>query len=155
MKPQRPASYHLRFMSAAAVVVGRAAVNFRVLLVEDEELVSLFIEGTLADLGCSVVGPATSVVASLTLLDIEHIDLALIDLPLRGELGLSVADALVEKAIPFAFITGYSSEIVRGTRYGEVPVLSQPFSMLALTKLVHQLGSSATALARARHRTVH
>jgi CheY-like chemotaxis protein len=60
-------------------------LSFRVLLAEDEALLSLLIKETLTDLGCSVVGPVTSVAASIAVLDIEHIDLALIDLALSGE----------------------------------------------------------------------
>src|ERR1700754_190383 len=99
----------------------------RVLLVEDEVLVSSVIQETLTNLGCKVIGPAPSVATALAALDDEHVDLALIDLALRGELGLPVADVLADKGIPFAFVTGYGPEMVRGTRHAKVSVLSKPF----------------------------
>jgi DNA-binding NtrC family response regulator len=107
----------------------------------------------LAELGCGVVGPATSVAASLSLLDIKHIDLALIDLTLEGELGLPVADALVDRGIPFAFITGYGSEVVRKTRHAEAPFVPKPFPINALKQIVHQLANSAAPRASERPQT--
>jgi CheY-like chemotaxis protein len=127
-------------------------LSFRVLLAEDEALLSLLIKETLTDLGCSVVGPVTSVAASIAVLDIEHIDLALIDLALSGELGLPVADALADKGIPFAFVTAYGSEMLRGTRHAEAPVLSKPFSLVALTNLVRQIAGYTAPFASARER---
>jgi two-component SAPR family response regulator len=124
------------------MVKGIAAVNLRVLLVEDGEIVSIIIEDDLSELGCRVVGPTKSVVASLALLYIDQVDIALVNLTLRGELALPVAEALIGEAIPFAFITGHSSKIVRATRYADVPLLPKPFSKRAFTNLVRQLGDS-------------
>jgi CheY-like chemotaxis protein len=119
-------------------------VSLQVLLVEDEALVSLLIQETLTDLGCEIVGPATTVAAAIAVLDAKHIDVALVDLALKGELCLPVADALVDKGIPFAFVTGYGAEMLRGTRHAEAPVLSKPFTLAALTNFVRQLSERAS-----------
>jgi DNA-binding response OmpR family regulator len=123
------------------------AMSSRVLLVEDEALVSLLIEEALTDLGYTVVGPATSVEVSLAILATEPVDVALIDVSLGRELGLPIADALADKGIPFAFVTGYGPEIIRGTRHAEVPLLLKPFSFAALATLVVQLAGETAAFA--------
>jgi DNA-binding response OmpR family regulator len=95
------------------------------------------------NLGCDIIGPATTVAASIALLDLEQIDVALVDLALNGELCLPVVDVLVDKGIPFAFVTGFGSEMLRGTPHGEVPMLAKPFSLAALANLVRQLAADA------------
>jgi CheY-like chemotaxis protein len=125
-------------------------VSPQVLVVEDEALVSDLMKETLAELGCRVVGPVTSIAASLAILDSEHVDLALVDLALNGELGLPVADALADKGIPFAFVTGYGPEMVRRTRHAGASVLSKPFTLVALEKIVRQLASNTAPLASDR-----
>ena len=101
-------------------------MGLRVLLVRDEALVSGGIKKTLTNLGCNVIGPVTSVVASLAVLDRERVNLALID-STSSDMRLPIADALVEKRIPFAYISGRSLELVRCTRHANVPVLFKPF----------------------------
>jgi DNA-binding response OmpR family regulator len=128
-------------------MTGSVAMNSRVLVVEDEALVSLLIEEALTDLGYTIVGPAMSVDVSLAILTTEPVDVALIDVSLGRELGFPIADALADKRIPFAFVTGYGSEIIRGTRHAEAPLLMKPFSLAALETLVVQLAGKTAAFA--------
>jgi DNA-binding response OmpR family regulator len=80
-----------------------------------------------------------SVEVSLAILDREPVDVALIDVALGRELGLPVADALADKGIPFAFVTGYGPDVVVGTRHAGVRVLLKPFSFAALSTLIVHL----------------
>jgi DNA-binding response OmpR family regulator len=120
-------------------------VSMRVLLVEDEAFISLLIQEAVTNLGCDIVGPTTTIAASIAILGVEQIDVALVDLALNGELCLPVADVLVDKGIPFSFVTGFGSEMLRGTRHAEVAILSKPFSLAALTNLVRKLAADAAA----------
>jgi hypothetical protein len=76
-----------------------------------------------------------------------ELDVALIAVSLGRELGLPIADALADKGIPFAFMTAYSREIIRGTRHAETPLLLKPFSFAALATLVVQLAGKTAAFA--------
>jgi DNA-binding response OmpR family regulator len=122
-------------------------MSLRVLVVEDEPLVSLLMEETLKDLGYTVVGPTISVEVSLTILKTEPVDVALIDVALGREFSLPITDALADKGIPFAFVTGYGPEAVGGTRHAGVPVLLKPFSFASLSALIVQLAGKTAALA--------
>ncbi len=79
----------------------------RVLVVEDEMLVSLLVEDMLADAGCVVIGPFARLPAALTAARVEAVDVALLDVNVAGEMVFPVAYALEERGIPFLFVTGY------------------------------------------------
>ncbi len=107
----------------------------RVLLVEDEAMVSMFVETVLADMGIRVVGPARGVEDGLRLIAGDRIDAALVDLNLGGVEGLPVADALAARAIPFAFVTGYGAAGLPA-HLADRPVLQKPFRALDVEGLV-------------------
>ena len=71
----------------------------RILVVDDEPLISMLVEGWLAELGCDVVGPARSVEEGLDLADDAKLDAAILDVNLAGENSYSVANALQEKGV--------------------------------------------------------
>ncbi len=97
----------------------------RALLVEDEALVGMMLADLLADLGFTVVGPFTRVSDALAATREEAIDVAVLDLNLRGEMSYPVADALASRDIPFVFVTGYGRDRI-DRRYAEAQVLQKP-----------------------------
>jgi CheY-like chemotaxis protein len=100
--------------------------NTRVLIVEDEAMVSMMLEDFLEDLGCVVVATASRLEdALLKAADLE-IDVAVLDVNLAGKLSYPVAELLRSRAIPFLFATGYG---IAGLpdRLSDVPVLSKPY----------------------------
>jgi DNA-binding NtrC family response regulator len=112
----------------------------RILVVEDEMLVSMLIEEMLAELGYDVIGPAMSVADALKAIEkATELDAGLLDLELKGERSLAVADALMEKQVPFAFMSGHGAQAVAETRHAGAPVLSKPFSMTAFANLLNRL----------------
>ena len=98
----------------------------RVLLVEDEPIVAWLLKDMLVDLGCSVVGPAADVNQALAMIDAESIDVAVLDVNLRGQMSYPVADVLVARGVPFVFSTGYDKDrLLDG--YRTIPTLQKPF----------------------------
>lgn len=97
----------------------------RVLVVEDEMLVLMFMEDMLADLGCRSVSAAATVDQALTLVKTNSFDVAMLDMNLGGVRSYPVADALAARGVPFAFATGYGGHTLDG--YGERPMLKKPF----------------------------
>jgi len=90
---------------AEAGLIGRC-----VLVVEDDFLIAIHLSDALSELGMQVVGPAASVSQALALLSTpQQVDAALLDVNLGGELVYAVADALLARAIPFVFVTGYDT----------------------------------------------
>ena len=81
----------------------------RVLIVEDEALVSMLLEDMLEDLGCQTLGPLTRVGEALAFIA-EHgqeIDVAILDVNLAGERSQKVAAVLRAAGTPFILSTGY------------------------------------------------
>ena len=84
----------------------------RILVVEDTLLIADLIVEQLEEAGCDVIGPASHVERALALVEAERLDGALLDINLRGELCFPIADALAERGVPLAFLTGYGESAV-------------------------------------------
>ncbi|HEY2048560.1 MAG TPA: response regulator [Caulobacteraceae bacterium] len=99
----------------------------RVLVVEDEMMIAMLVEDMLADLGCSVVGPAHGLQAAMDLAeDAKDLDAALLDVNLAGQPVFAVADVLRAKNVPIIFCTGYGDAGLRDADRG-APVLQKPY----------------------------
>ena len=79
----------------------------RVMVVEDELLVAIFIEDVLADVECIVVGPFSRVQDALVAAESELIDFAVMDVNVSGIKVFPVAYLLEKRGVPFLFLTGY------------------------------------------------
>ena len=112
--------------------------GLRVLVVEDEMMVSMLIEDMLTDLGCIVVGPAARLDEAIALTESEQIDCAVLDVNLGGQPIFPLADILRAKGAPFAFATGYGDAGLRDVDKGS-PVLQKPFRETDLARILGEL----------------
>lgn len=119
-------------------MTGHPLAGLRILVVEDEAMISMMIEDMLLDCGVTVVGPAGSVAQALAVLDREDVDGALLDVNLGGETSFPVADALTAKGIRIIFTTGYGQSGVAG-RYPTSRTLQKPFVALDLEAALDHL----------------
>ncbi len=110
----------------------------RVLIVEDEPLLAMDLESTLQDAGCVVVGPAANLQAAHRLIATETLDAALLDANLAGHPVGELAAALADKAVPFAFASGYGREALPGA-YRDAPLLQKPIDADDLLALLTDL----------------
>jgi len=119
----------------------RSLADMRLLVVEDELLVSMLIEEILGELGATVAGPYGRLADGLAAAKAERFDGAILDLNLAGESADPLADLLLARGVPFVFITGYQRESI-DRRYANVPVLQKPIDATALESvLLTLLGS--------------
>jgi len=108
------------------------------LIIEDEFLIALLIEEMSRDLGYRVSGIAHDTAAAhKALLAKRNFDVVLLDVNLDGHSGPEIADRLVKRGIPFAFVTGYGYIIE--PRHETVPILEKPFSLVELRAFLERL----------------
>lgn len=116
----------------------------RVLVVEDESLVCLLIEETVAQLGWQVVGPAARLGRALELVRTAAYDCAVLDVNLRGEPVYPVAEILAEQGVPFLFLTGYSRAEI-DERFRGQPMIRKPFTGAVLYQSLRRLREQVSA----------
>ena len=114
--------------------------GLRVLVVEDDAMVSMLIEAMLQDLGCQVVGPASRLDEALALAESAEFDCAILDVNLGGTPAYPVADRVRERGRPFAFATGYGQAGLRDCDQDAL-VLGKPFQEADLARVLGQLKS--------------
>ena len=110
----------------------------RVLIVEDDCIISSSLTDDLNEFGFVVLGPADNLMDAIAIASRSALDCALIDIALGGENALPVAQILTDRHIPFVFMTG-ASESAEGT-FDNTPVLPKPFTIeelrLALQRIL-------------------
>lgn len=117
----------------------RQSVTPLVLIVEDEVLVAMEMEERVQSLGYAVLGPAPSVAAARSLLDVATPTAALLDVELRGERVNPVAERLRQLEIPFALLTGYARLTLDGPELAGAPRLSKPVAEIELASMLRKM----------------
>jgi CheY-like chemotaxis protein len=84
----------------------------RVLLVEDAEFIGELMHDMFRDAGATVVAQAQSVPAALQTLRTQPVDVVCLDILLGYQPSFAVADLLVQRGIPFVFVTACDASIV-------------------------------------------
>ncbi|MCV0371060.1 response regulator [Filomicrobium sp.] len=110
----------------------------RILLVEDETLISLMIEDMLVELGCGAVTSAATANAAVGLVSRQAFDAALVDMNLNGTSSRPVVEALAARGIPFAIATGNSVDEMWGD-FRDRAVLRKPFGSDDLSDVLARL----------------
>ena len=116
----------------------------RVLVVEDEVLVSMVELAMLEELGVHPVGPVQSMQQALEAVAAETLDAALLDGNLAGAQVDAVAAALTRKEVPFVFVTGYGRGNLPAA-FRNAPLLSKPFTEAELIAELRGLFEPASA----------
>ncbi|MEX2642528.1 MAG: response regulator [Acetobacterales bacterium] len=100
-----------------------------VLIIEDEYFLAEELATAFRESGAVVVGPVATVSQALAALeDCDSLDAAVLDVNLRGASVYPVADALLERHVPFVFATGYD-ESELDVRFAEVPHCLKPIDI--------------------------
>jgi CheY-like chemotaxis protein len=110
-----------------AVATGEADLTGRrVLVIEDEWMVTMLLQDFLEDIGCHVVGVAARLKEAFEKIDALAFDVAILDVNLHGQQTLPVAQALIGRGCAIVFATGYAATTVP-PELRAVPILQKPF----------------------------
>jgi len=104
----------------------------KILVVEDEPLLAMLLEESLADLGHEAVVTAATVDQALSTIEASAIDCALLDFSLgRDTTAAPVARRLRQAGTPFCYLSGHAS-LEEADDTPDAPLLTKPVSLDAL-----------------------
>ena len=120
-----------------AVTTSRPLAGCRVLVAEDNVILSMHVAEVLERAGAEVVGPYPFVVDAMNAVDRAPPDIAVLDHELMDDTSDRVADRLGELGVPYAYFTSHER---RDVPCGEdVPVVSKPNAADELVGVVTRL----------------
>jgi CheY-like chemotaxis protein len=119
--------------SKLAVLEGKC-----ILIVEDEALLALTLADELSLLGCSSVGPFTTLGHAMQAVRDLEFDAAIVDVNLGGQFVYPVADELLARGVPFVFLTGYARSTLP-ERLQACPHLLKPYNPVLLERELSRL----------------
>ncbi|MBB5734467.1 CheY-like chemotaxis protein [Xanthomonas arboricola] len=115
----------------------------RILVVEDDYLLAESLNDLLVEAGVCVLGPVGNVPEALTLVTSgQSIDGALLDVNVRGQPVFPVADALLERGVPFSFCSGYDRYTLP-PRFAHLSYCMKPYNPRTITALLSNQAQAA------------
>ena len=121
---------------------GKTVAGKRVLVVEDELMIRMLLEGMLTDLGHTVAAEAGGVDEAVAIAKKGAFDVAVLDVNLNGQPVTPVVEILLERRVPFIFASGYGQRGVPEA-YRAIPTLQKPFQADALAEAIETAMSLA------------
>ena len=112
-------------LEAAAMQIAKR--KRRILVVEDEAMISMLLEDMVLDSGGEIVGPVATFDGALAIARKAEFEVAVLDVNLNGTLSYPVAEVVLERGIPVIFATGYGADGLLD-RFSDCPTLQKPFS---------------------------
>jgi DNA-binding response OmpR family regulator len=113
----------------------------RILVVEDDFLISAELDTILAGAGAQVVGPCHTVAQANNLIEANHLSGAVLDFRLGQETSLPVARQLARHGVPFVFFTGQRNALEIWAECPDARVIAKPFQprtiLAAIADLLH------------------
>jgi DNA-binding NtrC family response regulator len=108
----------------------------RILVVEDDYLLTLVLTDFLEEAGAEVIGPIGWVEEALAFIehDVHEFNAAVLDVNLHGSKSYPIADALAARSIKFIFATGYGADAL-DEGYRHYARCEKPVDQAALIKV--------------------
>ncbi|MEP2236600.1 MAG: HWE histidine kinase domain-containing protein [Alteripontixanthobacter sp.] len=105
-----------------------------ILLVEDNMIIALDAEDMLTEQGAAHVHLASSIGAAMKIIESEQVDCAMLDFNLGSETSEPIADALIQKGIPFILASGYGGGESIPKKLADIPLVTKPYTEEAINK---------------------
>ncbi len=117
----------------------QGAKHMRILIIEDEPMIALYLQELLEDAGFSVAGVAGRLDKALALIKSTHFDVAILDANLAGISSSPAATALAARNLPFVLLSGYSIQQQRSA-FATPHFLQKPFRPEQLISVLSTIG---------------
>ncbi len=116
-----------------------AAEGAEILLVEDNVVLAMDMSDGLSRLGAKNVENAGVVSDALQILKKTTFDFAVLDMNLRGEVSFDIARDLINRGIPFLFVTGYGSAFDVPAELESIQILTKPIDDGSLSLAISRI----------------
>jgi len=113
-----------------------------ILVVEDEGLVGALTSELIEQMGYTALGPCADMSEAMAVMRSSHVDGAVLDVNLGGEIVFPLAKALADRAIPLVFLTGYEKTAV-AEGFDIFPILQKPVAAEELRTVIALMLSPA------------
>ena len=117
---------------------GESLQGLRILLVEDDPLIRLDLETSLAEFG-AIVTAVSNVGAAFAALADATPDFAVLDFELGAETSEPIAEVVQARNVPFLYLSGYSEHDERFSRWPGIGVLAKPLSAVRIARGIKDL----------------
>ncbi len=107
----------------------------RILVIEDEAMISMLLEDMVLDCGAEIVGPVGKFDDALALAHDAEFEVVILDLNLSGTLSYPIAEVILKRGIPVIFATGYGTHGLLDT-FQDCPTLQKPFTYVDFAEAV-------------------
>lgn len=112
--------------------------GLRILLVEDDPLICLDLESSLAEFGAAVAA-ASNAAAALQIVAASALDFAVLDFELGSETSEPIAKAAQARQMPFLYLSGYSERDERFRSWPGIDVLVKPISAVTIAQRIREI----------------
>ena len=119
----------------------------RILVVEDESMIALYIAEILEDHGFKVVGPVATLSGAIALSRRERLDGALLDVNILGGRVDNVAEILNRRGVPFIFVTANGRDDLP-ERFTNTTLVGKPFNPSNLIREIKLIRQPAPVVAQ-------
>jgi len=114
--------------------------SLKVLILDDQQLIAFSLAKILKSNGFEIVGPYANIASASKGLQTLKPDVAILDINMGdGTTSEPLADELMKKNVPFAFVTGYGSVDVISPRFDDVIKMHKPVGSTELVDMVTKL----------------
>jgi CheY-like chemotaxis protein len=110
----------------------------RVLVVEDEPLLSTMLEDMLLALGYEIAAICGNLAEAVALARGGTFDLAVLDINLNGQKSFPVAETLKQRELPYLWTSGYSRSILPAP-LAAAPFVAKPYDLADLGRALDEV----------------
>jgi DNA-binding NtrC family response regulator len=115
----------------------------KILVVDDEPLITAMLEDWLSELGHDVVGPAHNLSKAMELAHSE-MDAAIVDVSLGKDNAYPLVEALMARGLPLALATGHGKDGI-DPKYRAQSMLRKPFDFSAFRRTLDDIMARSSA----------
>jgi DNA-binding LytR/AlgR family response regulator len=113
----------------------------RVRVLEDNFIIAMEAEDILRSLGVEHVEIATNLSQAGSLIETGAFDFVFLDVNLGSDTSFSFATLLVERKMPFGFVSGYGENSNFPAELRDIPRITKPFNESSVGSLLSSIGT--------------